>query len=100
MFRSSSAQIIAFAARHRLPAIYGGVDFVRDGGLISYAPSFEDNFRRAAGYVDRILKGASPAELPVVEPTKFELVVNMKTAQALGLTIPESVLLRADEVIR
>jgi len=100
VFSSNSAKIIGFAAKHRLPAIYGGVEFVRDGGLISYAPSFDAMFKRAAGYVDRILSGANPADLPIERPTKFELVVNLKTAKALGITIPQSILLRADEVIR
>ncbi len=100
VFSSNSAKIIGFAAKYRLPAIYGGVEFVRDGGLISYAPSFDAMFKRAAGYVDKILKGANPADLPIERPTKFELVVNLKTAKALGITIPESILLRADEVIR
>ena len=100
VFSSNSAKIIKFAAKHRLPAVYGGVAFVKDGGLISYAPSFDAMFKRAAGYVDRILNGANPADLPIERPTKFELVVNLKTAKALGIKIPESILLRADEVIR
>ena len=100
VFSSNSAKIIGFAAKHRLPAIYGGVEFVRDGGLISYAPSFDAMFKRAAGYVDKILKGATPGDLPIERPTKIELVVNLKTAKVLGITIPESILLRADEVIR
>ena len=93
-------KIAKFAIEHRLPGIYGGAKFVRAGGLISYAPSLEEMFKSAAGYVDRVLKGAKPADLPIEQPTKFELVVNLKTAKALGITIPESILLRADEVIR
>ncbi len=100
VFRASSAQIVEFAAKNRLPAVYGGSEFVHGGGLMSYGPSHAEMFRRAAGYVDRILKGAKPADLPIEQPTKFELVVNLKTAKALGITIPQSILLRADEVIR
>ena len=91
--------IIALAARHKLPAVYFQRFFVTAGGLISYGPDFLDQFRRAAGYVDRILKGEKPADLPVQAPTKYELVINLKTAKALGLTISEAFLLRADEVI-
>jgi putative ABC transport system substrate-binding protein len=91
--------IIAQAARHRLPAVYAFRYFVADGGLISYGPDPIDPYRRAAGYVDRILKGEKPADLPVQAPTKYELVINLKTAKALGLTVPQSILLRADEVI-
>jgi putative ABC transport system substrate-binding protein len=93
------ARIVVFAARQHLPAIYSYKEFVEAGGLISYAPSYPEMFRRAAGYVDKILKGAKPGDLPVEQPTKFELVINLKTAKALGLTIPPSLLLRADQVI-
>jgi len=91
--------IIKLAARHRLPAVYGQRPFVNDGGLICYGPDSLDQFRRAAGYVDRILKGEKPADMPVQAPTKYELVINLKTAKALGLDLPSSVLTRADEVI-
>jgi ABC-type uncharacterized transport system, periplasmic component len=91
--------IIALAARYRLPAAYPFRFFVADGGLISYGVDLRDMQQRAAIYVDRILKGAKPADLPVQLPTKFELVINLKTAKALGLTIPEAFLLRADAVI-
>jgi putative tryptophan/tyrosine transport system substrate-binding protein len=92
-------RIIALAARHKLPAIYFNRSFITDGGLISYAPDMIDQFRRAAGYVDRILKSEKPADMPVQAPTKFELVINLKTAKALGLTVPPTLLARADEVI-
>ena len=91
--------IITLAARHKLPAVYHERLFVAAGGLISYGPNFLDQFRHAAGYVDRILKGEKPADLPVQAPTKYELVINLKTAKALGLTVPQSILARADEVI-
>jgi putative ABC transport system substrate-binding protein len=93
-------QVVEFAAQHRLPAIYGGPMFVEPGGLIVYSPDFHELWRRAATYVDRILRGAKPGTLPVEQPTKFELVINLKTAKALGLTIPQSLLLRADQVIQ
>jgi putative ABC transport system substrate-binding protein len=88
------------AAQNNVPAVYGFSDFARQGGLLSYGVDFEDIWRRAASYVDRILRGAKPAELPVQFPTKFELVINLKTAKALGLTIPETLLATAEEVIQ
>jgi len=91
--------IIALAARHRLPAVYAYSSFVVDGGLISYGPDSMDGYRRAASYVDRILNGAKPADLPVQAPVKYETVINLKTARALGLDVPPTVLARADEVI-
>jgi putative ABC transport system substrate-binding protein len=94
------APIISAAARNNVPAIYRTSEFVRDGGLLSYGVDQVDNFRRAATYVDRILHGAKPGDLPVQQPTKFELVINLKTARALGLTIPETLLATADEVIQ
>jgi putative tryptophan/tyrosine transport system substrate-binding protein len=93
-------QIISFAARHKLPAIYSSAGFVTDGGLMSYGPNGPDQWRRAASYVDRILKGAKPADLPIEQPTKFELLINLKTAKQIGLTIPPNVLSRADKVIK
>jgi putative ABC transport system substrate-binding protein len=93
------AAIISAAARNNVPAVYALSEFVRDGGLLSYGPDRVDTWRRAATYVDRILRGAKPGDLPVQLPTKFEMVVNRKTATALGLAIPPSIMLRADEVI-
>jgi putative ABC transport system substrate-binding protein len=91
--------IIWAAARNNVPAVYHLSTFARDGGLLSYGTDRVDSFRRAATYVDRILRGAKPADLPIQFPTKFEMVVNLKTAKALGLTVPQSILLSADEVI-
>jgi putative ABC transport system substrate-binding protein len=94
------ASVVSLAAKHRLPAVYGFGEFVRAGGFMVYGANIPDLFYRAAAYVDRILKGARPADLPVEEPTKFELVINLKAAKGLGLTIPQSLLARADEVIQ
>jgi putative ABC transport system substrate-binding protein len=99
LFYAQRERIIELAAKSRLPAIYDSSEYVRSGGLMSYAPNYPDLMRRAAAYVDKILKGAKPADLPVEQPTKFELVINLKTAKALGLTIPQSLLQRADQVI-
>ena len=94
-----SAAIISAAARNNVPAVYWSSAFARDGGLLSYGVDRVDLFRRAASYVDRILRGAKPAELPIQLPTKFEMAVNLKTAKALGLAVPRSIMLRATEVI-
>src|SRR5262249_45757627 len=91
--------IITLAIRHRLPAVYSDYIFVTEGGLMSYGPDRLDQFRRAAAYVDRVLKGERPADLPVQAPTKYDLVINMKSAKAVGLTVPPTLLARADEVI-
>ena len=91
--------IITLAAQYKLPAVYETRFYDADGGLISYGPNFLDQYRRAGGYVDRVLKGAKPADLPVQAPTKYELIINLKTAKVLGLTVPQSILARADEVI-
>jgi putative ABC transport system substrate-binding protein len=99
MFFSERRRLVDLAAKNRLPAVYGLREFVDAGGLVAYGPNVADLYRRAATYVDKILKGAKPTDLPVEQPTKFELVVNMKTAKALRLKIPQSVLTRADEVI-
>ena len=100
MLDSHPGQIVALALKHRLPAIYPWRAYAETGGLISYGPNTGDVHRRAATYVDKILKGAKPADLPVEQPTKFELIINLKTARALGLTIPPSVMIRADQVIQ
>ena len=91
--------LITLAARHKLPAIYSDRLFVAAGGLVSYGANEVDQYRQAAGYVDRILKGEKPADLPVQAPTRYQVAINLKTARALGLDVPTSVLLRADEVI-
>ena len=92
-------RVIEFAATHRIPAMYEYSSLVQDGGLMSYGPSQDDNFRRAAYYVDRILKGTKPGDLPMEQPTRYYLFINLKTAKALGITIPPSVMVRADRVI-
>ncbi len=92
-------RLAELALSHALPSIYTSREYAEAGGLASYGTHYPDLFRRAAGYVDKILKGAKPADLPIEQPTKFELIVNLKTARALGLTIPQSILVRADEVI-
>ena len=99
MLFSQRERIVELAAKNRLPAMYPETEFVQAGGLMAYGPNLNDRFRRAATYVDKIFKGAKPADLPVEQPTKFELVINLKTAKTLGLTIPPSLLLRADQVI-
>src|SRR5438093_13625874 len=97
---SQRKQIADLAVKNRLPAMYGQPEYVEEGGLMSYGVSVVDLYRRAATYGDKILKGRKPADLPVAQPTKFELVINLKTAKALNLTIPQSVLFRADKVIK
>ena len=92
-------QIVDFVTQKRVPSMFDRTELAAAGGLMSYAPDLVDLYRRAAIYVDKILKGAKPADLPIEQPTKFELVINLKTAKALGLTIPQSILLRADQVI-
>jgi len=97
---SQRARIVEFVAEHRLPAIYESREFVEAGGLMSYGPNIADLYRRAASYVDKILRGAKPGDLPIEQPTKFELVINLKTANALGITVPPALLARANEVIQ
>jgi len=99
VFFPHARRIAALAARSRLPTMYGLRPYVEAGGLVSYGPDINDIWRRAAGFVDKIVRGSNPADLPVEQPTKFELVINNKTAKALGLTIPPPLLLRADQVI-
>jgi putative tryptophan/tyrosine transport system substrate-binding protein len=99
VFTSHRQQVVELAVKHQLPAMYGFREFVDAGGLMAYGPDWPDLYRRAAGYIDRILKGTKPADLPVQQAEKFELVINLKTAKALGLTIPPSLLVRADHVI-
>jgi putative ABC transport system substrate-binding protein len=99
LFTTQRARLVAGAAAHRLPAMYGYRDFVEEGGLVSYGTHIPELYRRAAMYVDKILRGASPADLPIEQPAKFELVINLKTAKTLGLTIPPALLLRADQII-
>jgi putative ABC transport system substrate-binding protein len=94
------ARVVALTAQHRLPAMFPEREFADAGGFMAYGPSVPESFRRAASYVDRILKGAKPEELPVEQPTQFDLVINLRTAQALGLTFPPAILLQATEVIR
>jgi putative ABC transport system substrate-binding protein len=96
----NSKRIVELAIEHRLPGMYPTNQFAEEGGLIAYGPVIADLYRRAATYVDKILKGAKPADLPIEQPTKFELVVNMKTAKQIGLVIPPNVLARADKLIR
>jgi putative tryptophan/tyrosine transport system substrate-binding protein len=100
LFQANRKLIADLAAKHRLPAIYRSMEYIEAGGLMAYGPSYPDLYRRAATYVDKILKGARPADFPIEQPTKFVLIINLKAANALGLTIPQSVLLRADEVIQ
>ena len=97
---SNRKQIVKLAAGTRLTAIYAWEEFVESGGLMSYSTDLDDHYRRAASYVDKILKGAKPADLPVEQPTKFELVINLNAAKQIGLTIPQRVLTRADRVIK
>jgi putative ABC transport system substrate-binding protein len=100
LITTQQRQVVDFAAKNRLPAMYPASEFVEAGGLMSYGPNYTDNWRRAADFVDKILKGAKPADLPVEQPIKFEFMINLKTAKALGLTIPPNVLARANRVIK
>ena len=100
LFQENRKLVTELAAKHRLPAIYRSMEFIEAGGLMAYGPNYPDLYRRAATYVDKIFKGAKPGDLPIEQPTKFELIINLKTAKALGLTIPPPLLLRADEVIQ
>jgi putative ABC transport system substrate-binding protein len=99
LIASYRARIVEFAAKHRLPSMYPTMEFVEVGGLMFYGGSIPEMYRRVAVYVDRILKGAKPGDLAIEQPTKFDMVINMKTARALGITIPQSILVRADRVI-
>ena len=100
MLNSERTQVVELAVKNRLPAIYNVADYVEAGGLMTYGVSITDVYRRAATYVDKILKGAKPADLPIEQPKKFELVINLKAAKQIGLTIPPNVLVRADRVIK
>jgi putative ABC transport system substrate-binding protein len=100
LFLTRRAEIVALAARHRLPAFYGAREFVDAGGLISYGENLRTAYSNAASYIKKVAQGANPGDIPVGQPTRFELVVNMKTAKALGLTVPQSLLLRADDVMQ
>jgi putative ABC transport system substrate-binding protein len=100
LLTANSRQVVAAVEKIRLPAIYANAEFAHSGGLMAYAANLSDGFRRAATYVDKILKGTKPGDLPIEQPTKVEFAINMKAAKALGLTIPRSLLLRADDVIQ
>jgi putative tryptophan/tyrosine transport system substrate-binding protein len=100
LFRDNQKRIVGFALKSRLPSVYNNREAIEAGGLMSYGADLSDSYRRVAYYVDRILKGAKPADLPVEQPTKFELVINLKTAQQIGVTIPQPLLYRADKVIK
>jgi putative ABC transport system substrate-binding protein len=99
-FLNHIQRMVMLANEYKLPGMYGFREYAEAGGLVSYGPSYRDYFRGVARYVDKVLRGAKPGDLPVEQPTKFELVINLKTAKALGLTIPKDLLLRADEVIQ
>jgi putative tryptophan/tyrosine transport system substrate-binding protein len=100
LLRANQKRIVGFALKSRLPSVYVSREFVETGGLMSYGADLSDSYRRVAYFVDKILKGTKPADLPVEQPTKFELVINLKTAKQIGLTIPQSLLYRADKVIK